>query len=65
VSEFNDAIKIDGVILTKVDCDTKGGSVISIRKATGIPIFYLGVGQNYEDLVPFNEEYIISKLTSS
>lgn len=64
VSEFNAAIRLDGVILTKVDCDTKGGSVISIRKATGVPVLYLAVGQGYEDLVPFNEDYVLSKLMS-
>jgi len=62
VSEFNEAIKIDGVILTKVDCDTKGGSVISIKKATGVPILYLAVGQGYDDLVLFDENFVLSKL---
>lgn len=64
VSQFNEAIRLDGVILTKVDCDTKGGSVISIRKATGVPVLYLTVGQGYDDLVPFDENYILSRIMS-
>lgn len=62
VSEFNAAISLDGVILTKVDCDTKGGSVISIKKATGVPILYLAVGQGYDDLILFDEKFVLSKL---
>jgi fused signal recognition particle receptor len=50
VEDFNKAVGIDGVILTKLDCDAKGGTVLSITKATGIPIVYVGVGQKYEDL---------------
>jgi fused signal recognition particle receptor len=62
VSEFNAAINLDGVILTKVDCDTKGGSVISVKKATGVPILYLAVGQGYDDLILFDEKFVLSKL---
>ena len=62
VSEFNKATPLDGIILTKVDCDSKGGTVISIKEATGIPIFYLGTGQDYEDLVKFDSEFILKRL---
>jgi fused signal recognition particle receptor len=62
VSQFNAAIPLDGVVLTKVDCDAKGGTVISIKKATGVPVLYLGMGQGYDDLVPFSSDFIISKL---
>ncbi|MEM2974059.1 MAG: signal recognition particle-docking protein FtsY [Candidatus Micrarchaeia archaeon] len=62
ISQFNAAIPLDGVILTKIDCDAKGGAVISIRKATGVPVLYLGIGQGYDDLVPFSSDFIISRL---
>jgi fused signal recognition particle receptor len=62
VSQFNAAIPLNGVVLTKVDCDAKGGSVISIKKATGVPVLYLGMGQGYDDLIPFSSDFIISTL---
>jgi len=42
------------VIVAKVDADVKGGSIISVTSVTGKPVIYLGVGQGYEDLKPFN-----------
>ena len=62
VSQFNAAIPLNGVVLTKVDCDAKGGTVISIKKATGVPVLYLGTGQGYDDLIPFSSDFIISKI---
>jgi fused signal recognition particle receptor len=62
VSEFHKAIGLDGVILTKMDVDAKGGTVISIKRATGVPILYLGVGQEYDDLVPFDSSYITKRI---
>ncbi len=64
VKEFNEAIGLDGVILTKIDVDTKGGTVISVKKATGVPIFYIGIGQGYEDFVPFDPSFVASKIMS-
>ncbi len=58
IRAFHEAIGVDGAILTKLDCDAKGGTAISIAKATGIPIIYLGVGQGYEDLIPFEPHKI-------
>ncbi|ADG13696.1 signal recognition particle-docking protein FtsY [Methanocaldococcus infernus ME] len=60
--EFNKAVGIDGVILTKVDADAKGGAAISIGYAIGKPILYLGVGQRYEDLIEFSPDFIIKKI---
>jgi fused signal recognition particle receptor len=65
VSEFNSAIKLDAVILTKLDVDAKGGTVISVRKATGVPILFIGVGQEYDDLIPFDKEYIIKRIMNN
>jgi fused signal recognition particle receptor len=65
VSEFNSAIKLDAVILTKLDVDAKGGTVISVRKATGVPILFIGVGQEYDDLIPFDKEYIVKRIMNN
>ncbi len=62
IKEFHEAIELDGVILTKVDCDSKGGVVLSIKKTTNLPILYVGTGQNYEDLVEFDENFLLSKI---
>jgi len=59
---FNETIGIDGSILTKADIDEKGGTIISISHATHKPIFYLGTGQNYEDLKLFNKKEFIESL---
>ena len=50
---FNEKIGIDGVILTKLDGDTRGGAALSIRAVTGKPILYVGMGEKLSDLEPF------------
>jgi len=62
VSEFHKALGLNGVVLTKMDVDAKGGTVISIKKATGVPILYLGIGQGYDDLVAFDSSYIAKRI---
>src|SRR5208337_3266631 len=59
---FSQAIKLDGVILTKLDADTKGGSAISMATILGKPILFAAVGQNYEDLIPFNPDQMVAKI---
>lgn len=59
---FNEAIEIDGAILSKTDVDEKGGTVISISHATKKPILYIGTGQEYDDLELFDKEAFIEKL---
>jgi fused signal recognition particle receptor len=59
---FNEAIEIDGSILSKADIDEKGGTIISVSHATNKPIFYLGTGQNYEDLEIFNKQKFLDNL---
>src|SRR3989344_2362496 len=59
---FNEAIEIDGSILSKADIDEKGGTIISVSYATGKPIFYLGTGQDYKDLELFNKQKFIEEL---
>jgi len=60
--KFDQAVGIDGVILTKADADVKGGTALSITYSTGKPIFYLGVGQDYGDLKPFAAKEFIEDL---
>jgi fused signal recognition particle receptor len=59
---FNEAVKIDGIILSKADVDEKGGAAISISRVTNKPILFLGTGQNYEDLKPFDSNFVIESL---
>ena len=59
---FNEAIEIDGSILSKADIDEKGGTILSVSHATKKPIFYLGTGQNYHDIQLFNKEKFIESL---
>jgi fused signal recognition particle receptor len=62
VREYNEAASIQGVILTKLDLDAKGGSVISVSKALGVPIYYLAYGQRYDEMEKFSKEKILKRL---
>ncbi len=62
--DFNNAIGIDGIILSKADVDSKGGAAISVSYVTQKPIFYLGIGQNYSDLKEFKKQDLIDNLFS-
>jgi fused signal recognition particle receptor len=59
---FNEAIGIDGIILSKADIDEKGGTSLSVSYITGKPILFLGTGQNYKDLEEFNKEKLVKAL---
>ena len=59
---FNDALNVTGIALTKLDGTAKGGVVISICSALDIPIKYVGVGENIEDLQPFDSEQFVAAL---
>jgi fused signal recognition particle receptor len=59
---FNEAVPIDGTILTKTDADAKGGAAISISHITGKPVLFLGVGQDYPDLVKFEPDWLLDRL---
>jgi len=59
---FDQSVGIDGIILTKADVDEKGGATISVSYVTGKPIYYIGTGQELEDLEPFDPEKIITTL---
>jgi fused signal recognition particle receptor len=60
--EFHNYTKFDGAILTKSDADARGGAAISIVKITSSPILYLGVGQEYKDLKPFDKDVFLESL---
>ncbi len=59
---FNEMVPLDGVILTKADADAKGGSAVSISYVLGKPIFFLGTGQEYGDLVRFSPTEFIEQV---
>ncbi len=59
---FNEALGIDAIILSKADVDEKGGAAISVSYITKKPIIYIGTGQGYADLKPFNPEIIVEGL---
>lgn len=61
---FSKYTGFDGVILTKADADARGGAALTITYVTGKPILYLGVGQGYDDLVPFDPDEFIESLFS-
>lgn len=60
--EFFEYTKFDGAILTKTDADVKGGSAISIVHATSKPIVLLGMGQSYDDIIPFSSEKFLDSV---
>ncbi|MDE1811034.1 MAG: signal recognition particle-docking protein FtsY [Candidatus Micrarchaeota archaeon] len=62
IKEFSKFIKINGIVLTKLDCDAKGGGAISISHVTGIPILFFGIGEKYDALVPYSAEYIVNAI---
>lgn len=61
-STFHDKLSIDGVILTKLDGDTRGGAALSIRSVTGRPILYIGMGEKLEDLEQFYPDRMASRI---
>ena len=62
--KFNEAIDIDGVILTKADADSKGGASLSIGYVINKPIMFLGVGQGYDDIKEYDAEWMLNQLFS-
>ncbi len=59
---FNDELEIDGVVLTKLDGDTRGGAAISVRAVTGKPIKFCGMGEKLSDLEVFHPERMASRI---
>jgi len=60
--KFNEAVGVDGIILTKADADAKGGAALSIGYVISKPILFLGIGQSYEDIMEFKSEWMVDQL---
>ena len=60
--EFKEASKITGLVLTKLDGTAKGGIVISIRRELGMPVKFIGVGEQIDDMKPFDSEEFANAL---
>jgi len=59
---FNEVVGVDGVILTKVDTDAKGGSALSVAYTIGKPLLFIGIGQRYEDQISFDPQWMIDNI---
>jgi signal recognition particle subunit SRP54 len=59
---FNQALELDGVILTKLDGDTRGGAALSIKEVTGVPIKFTGVGEQLDKLEPFHPDRMAGRI---
>ncbi len=59
---FNDALGIDGIIMTKMDGDSRGGAALSAKKVTGKPVKFIGVGEKTDALEPFHPERMASRI---
>ena len=59
---FSQAVKIDGIILAKLDADVKGGGAVSLSYVMGVPVTLVGTGQGYDDLEPFYPESIVKNM---
>ncbi len=62
--EFNEAVGIDGIVLTKIDADAKGGAALSIAHTIGKPVVFVSTGQGYDDIRRFNVKWMVDRLLS-
>jgi signal recognition particle subunit SRP54 len=60
--EFHSKLGLNGAIVTKLDGDAKGGAVVSIRKATSVPVYFMGTGERIEDLEEFSPQRIATRI---
>jgi fused signal recognition particle receptor len=61
-AEFDKTVGADAVVLTKADMDSRGGAAISIAHTIGKPLMFLGTGQSYDDILPFEPETVVEEL---
>ena len=59
---FNDALELNGVVMTKLDGDARGGAVLSVRKVTGVPIKFIGTGEKIDELDDFSSERMAGRI---
>jgi signal recognition particle subunit SRP54 len=61
-TEFNTRLSITGIVVTKLDGDTRGGAVVSVRKVSGAPVYFTGTGEKLEDLEEFFPDRVASRI---
>ncbi|MBQ0005679.1 MAG: signal recognition particle protein [Clostridiales bacterium] len=61
-SGFDDALGVDGIVMTKMDGDSRGGAALSVKAVTGKPIKFMGTGEKYDALEPFHPDRIASRI---
>jgi len=61
-STFSESLGIDGIVATRLDGDTRGGAVLSVRAVTGKPVKYVGMGEKLEDMEPFYPDRMASRI---
>ena len=59
---FNEALELDGVIMTKLDGDARGGALLSVKQVTGVPIKFIGTGEHLDALEPFRPEGMAGRI---
>ncbi|MBE6101625.1 MAG: signal recognition particle protein [Selenomonas ruminantium] len=59
---FNDSLGLDGVVMTKLDGDARGGAALSVKAVTGVPIKFIGMGEKLEALEPFHPDRMASRI---
>lgn len=59
---FNEALELDGVVMTKLDGDARGGALLSVKEVTGVPIKFIGTGEHLDALEPFRPEGMASRI---
>lgn len=62
ISEFSKHMGIDGIVLTKLDCDAKGGNAVSIAHTTGIPVLFFGTGESYDALIQYTPQFVVDSI---
>lgn len=62
IEAFNEVVKLDGIVLTKLDGTAKGGVVVAIEKDYHLPVAFVGVGESIDDLIPFNAKEFVDDL---
>jgi fused signal recognition particle receptor len=63
--QFHEAVGLDGIVLTKIDADAKGGAALSIAKTIGKPVVFVSIGQGYDDIKRFSVEWMVDRLLSA
>ena len=59
---FNEALELDGVIMTKLDGDARGGAVISVKQVTGVPVKFIGTGEHLDALEEFHPDRMAGRI---